>query len=308
MFKKYNIKETDKANDIALALINRLDSLEKMLKEIETKLTHKSVTKAIDLYKSFYRKIYNQEIEQVDPNILKVVKKINQEGDYLIEGKAQNEKIKYSVIKSKLDELKQKYESLDIQADIEAQMWNFKLVGGDAGQISEEKSITALLNPISRRQLKNDLNEVLIFVTHRLNQINNKDEVNLSMYQTNLREISLDHTSDVLQDCKKFITGVIASLENPDLVFLLSIFDDEKNIKLILNSFEILRTENKKLLLSNSDLNNKIDEIKKEISENGKKITQFKKDAKLIKKQMEKFMTDSLKRKITVIGDINLIS
>jgi hypothetical protein len=308
LFKRYNIKETDKANDIALALINRLDSLEKMLKEIETKLTHKSVTKALDLYQNFYRKIYNQEMEKVDPNILKVLKRINKEGDYLSQGKESNGKNKYSMIKSKLDEYKQKYENLDIQADIEAQMWNFKLVGGDVSQNSEEKSITALLNPTSRRQLKNDLNEVLIFVTHRLNQINNKDEVNLSMYQSNLREISLEQTSDVLQDCKKFLTGVISSLENPDLVFLLSIFDDEKNIKLILNSFEILRTENKKLLASNVDLNNKIDEIKKEISENGKKIAQFKKDAKLIKKQMEKFMTDSLKRKITVIGDINLIS
>jgi hypothetical protein len=244
-------------------------------------------------------------MEQVDSNVIKVLKKVNKEGDYAISGK--ETKNKYACIKTKLDEYKQKYENLDIQADIEAQMWNFKLVGGEANS-SDNSNITALLHPITRRQLKNDLTEVLIFVTHRLNQLNNKDEVNLSMYQNNLREISLELTSDVLQDCKKYLTGVIASLDNPDLLFLFSIFDDEKNIKLILNSFEILKTENKKLLANNNDLNAKIEEIKKEVIENGKKIAQFKKDAKLIKKQMEKFLTDSLKRKITVIGDINLIS
>jgi hypothetical protein len=305
LFKRYNIKDTEKTNDIALSQINRLDSFEKLLKDVEGKLTHKTVSEAIRIYQNFYKKIFNQEMEQVDSNVIKVLKKVNKEGDYAISGK--ETKNKYACIKTKLDEYKQKYENLDIQADIEAQMWNFKLVGGEANS-SDNSNITALLHPITRRQLKNDLTEVLIFVTHRLNQLNNKDEVNLSMYQNNLREISLELTSDVLQDCKKYLTGVIAALDNPDLLFLFSIFDDEKNIKLILNSFEILKTENKKLLANNNDLNAKIEEIKKEVIENGKKIAQFKKDAKLIKKQMEKFLTDSLKRKITVIGDINLIS
>jgi len=88
---------------------------------------------------------------------------------------------------------------------------------------------------------------------------------------------------------------------------LFNVFEDEKNIKFILNTFEILKGDNNKLVNQISELKVRNEEVRKEISENEKKILQYKKDSKLAKKQMEKFLTDTLKRKITIMGDINLL-
>ena len=47
-------------------------------------------------------------------------------------------------------------------------------------------------------------------------------------------------------------------------------------------------------------------ELEKESSESNKKINTLKKEAKMVKKIIEKLLTDKMKRKITVIGDANL--
>ena len=126
---------------------------------------------------------------------------MNKEGDYVI-GNDRENKNKYQIIKNKIEEYKQKYENIDLQADIEASIWNFKLVGGEN---QNGNLLTPLLSRKIRKQLINDLNEVLIFLTHRINQGNNKDEINLSIYQNNLRELNLEITPEMLQGCKRVL-------------------------------------------------------------------------------------------------------
>ena len=38
--------------------------------------------------------------------------------------------------------------------------------------------------------------------------------------------------------------SLLSLINNPDLQFLFSLFDDEKSMKLILNRFELMRSEN----------------------------------------------------------------
>ena len=75
MFKKYDIKETESGNDIALALTNRLSSLEKYLYDIEKLTMDKNVSEGIRIYQHFYKKIYNQDIDTLDENFLKILKR-----------------------------------------------------------------------------------------------------------------------------------------------------------------------------------------------------------------------------------------
>lgn len=304
IFKTYNIRETTDPNEIALGLVGRLSALEGLLKEIEGKIKTEKISKIINAYRKFYKKIYEKEIEEVDSNILNNLKKINLEGDFSVSG-ATNPK-KYDVIKQKIEEYKQKYENLSsFQADLEADMWNFKLVE----QEKEKNNLnTALLDTNIRKKIINDLKELLIFVKHRIYQLNNKDEITLSMYHTELRDLNLELTIDFLNESKNYFIEILKLFDSKEFNFLLDIYEDEKNIKKILNSIELLKMDNSKAETQIKDLISKIEEMRKEIGENEKKIQQFKKDAKLIKKQMEKFLTDNLKRKITIIGDINLLN
>lgn len=317
LFKKYDIREIDRGNEIALALAGRMINLEQSLQDIEALVKSSHISEAIKIYRHFYEKIFTQKIEDFDANFLKILKKFNIEGDYLVDNSGNDvlknyatgiSNDKYQIIKNKMKEYKQKYENIDIKADLEANMWNFKLVSGnESSDIEQDKYLTVLLNSKTRKQLVTDLNEILIFITHRLSQSNNKDEINLSIYQNNLRELSLEITTDMLQNCKKFVSDLLTKINNSDFQFLISLFEDEKNLKLILNKFELLKIENENMRKHIHDLETKIEDLKKEISENTKKATHYKKDAKIVKKQMEKFLTDTLKRKITIIGDINLI-
>ena len=295
-YNKYNIRAQDEANvnSLAMMLISRLTSLPASLKNIESLIRNKRLENAIGTYENFYEKVFGLPLDQSVMQTLKEFLKISTTPNY------------EDLVKTKTEEYKQKYENLDIQADLEAQMWNFKLVTSSEST-SKTESLPILVNPNTRNKLKNDLNEVLIFVTHRLAQANNKDEINLSIFQTNLRDLSLEITFEKLSDAKNYLENILQALDHPDLVFLLSIYEDEKHLKTILNSFELLKLEIKKMQVANKESHSKIEELEKEASENSKKISQFKKEAKLIKKQMEKFLTDSLKRKITIIGDINLL-
>jgi hypothetical protein len=302
-FKKYNIPAQNEfnVNSLALSLIQRLSSLGSNLKNLESFICGKKVEEAIKIYDSFYQIVYGQNL---DKSVLKTLR------EYVGVGGTKDNSNSYDkIIKSKIEEYNQKYENIDMQADLEAQIWNFKLVtSSESGNIIKNENLPILLNSNSRNKLKNDLTELLIFMNFRLLQSNNKDEINLQIFQTNLRELSMKITPDILTEAKSHLESIIQSLDHPDLTFLLNIYDDEKNLKTILNNFELVKSQIKKFQLGNKESQAKIEDLEKEVGENSKKITQYKKDAKQIKKVMEKFLTDTLKRKITIIGDINLIS
>ena len=164
-----------------------------------------------------------------------------------------------------------------------------------------------LLDLESREKLVNNINELFVFVSHRLYLLTNKDEITLSINQNNLREVNKAINQDFLTKSKQFLQEIIDRLNNHHLNFLFNLYNDKKYVVQIQSNVENLRLDNEKIKKAIKEIEIKNIENKSEIEENKKKILNIKKEAKLIKKQMEKKMTDLLKRKITIIGDINLI-
>jgi len=319
LFKLYSIKQTENINEIALNIIERLAQLPKHLEKLGSLLKSDKISKLINAYKNFYKKLNGKDIEEISKennnkvkfDFLTTLQKINKEGDFMISqnisnfDKDKNEKTKYSIINRKLEDYKQKYQSVNVQKDLNNDIWNLKLVEQSGNGI--DNYTTAFLDSKNRNKLIDDLNEILIFLNLRLSFCNNKDENALSIYQNNIREINNDLNQDFLKEGKNVLEDILKIFNEKEFEFLSGIFEDEKKIKNILNSFESIKSENNNLLKNISELKSKSDEMEKESSEMNKKIQQIKKDSKMIKKQMEKILTDKLKRKITIIGDVNLL-
>lgn len=289
LFKSYNISETLDAKEIAVSLINKMKQLPSQLREIETMLKDERIGKIMNAYKKFYKVFYNTDIESIDKEFQKVLKTINEKGD--------TESGDYSFINKTVESL---LESLHTSENLETAIWNLKLAG-------ESKLLTPLTSTSSRKKLINDLNELKVFLTTRKDQMKKEDELNLTMYQTNLRNINEELNHDFLTDSIKFINTVLDKLTIKDFLFIVNIYEDEKNLVTILNSFENIYKEDARLRKEIKENEEKIEETKKEIKDFQNKIEQFKKETKLVKKQMEKFLTDTLKRKVTIMGDINLL-
>lgn len=320
LFKLYSIKQTENANEIALNIIERLSQLPKHLENLGVLLKSEKISKIINAYKNFYMKLNGKDIEEDSAqsgkqskfDFLSTLQRINKEGDYII-SKAPSgtldasrlEKTKYSIIPKKLEEYKQKYQSVNVQADLNSEIWNLKLV--EQSGSAEENYTTAILDTKTRNKLIDDLNEILIFLNLRLSFCNNKDEVALSIYQNSIREINAELNQEFLKEGINALEQILRIFNEKEFEFLSGIFEDEKKIKNILNSFESVKQENNNLNKNINELKSKSDELNKESAEMNKKIQQIKKDSKIIKKNMEKILTDNLKRKITIIGDVNLL-
>jgi hypothetical protein len=295
LFKTYSIKESEDEKQIAAKLVEKLKDLPKYLKEIEDLIRNDKVKNIISGYHNFAKKLYNNDLEQIDKEFLLTLKEINQKGDIVNITEDQ----KYHFITKKVEGI---LEQLKSSENLVTAIWNLKLE--DEGQT---KASSYLTNSKQRKKLSNDLNELFIFCSCRLDQIIKEESLNLTMYQNNLREINEEINNDVLTATKKYLSNIIEKLNNKEFTFLVDIFEDEKNLISIVDTFSNLRNENNRIALNIKEINQKVEEVRKEISEFNAKIQQFKKDAKTIKKIMEKFLTDNLKRKITIIGDINLI-
>jgi hypothetical protein len=295
LFKTYNIRETEDTKEIALRLVEKLKDLPKHLKEVEDLLKNDKIKKLVDGYRKFYFKLYNNEIDTIDKDFLKTLKEVNQHGDVV----NITETKKYHFILSKVEGIT---EQLETSPNLETAIWNLKL-----GNQDQVKASSYLTNSHQRKKLLNDINEIFIFCATRLDQIPKEEALNLTMYQTNLRELNEELNHDFLLDAKKFLKQILDKLENKEFLFLVNIFEDEKNLISIVNSFMNIKEENNKLNQNIKDMNSKIADIRKENDEHNARIQQLKKDSKMAKKVMEKFLTDKLKRKITIIGDINLI-
>ena len=96
--------------------------------------------------------------------------------------------------------------------------------------------------------------------------------------------------------------------EKKELIFISDLFDDENNIKTIVDLFNEIKINNSKLKNVIAEYKKKDVEILAEIKENEKKINEFKKSAISIRKVTEMFLTKKLQRKINIMGDENLIA
>jgi len=306
LFKTYEIKEVESIKEISDQIIRKLGSLPSMLDKISRLIKSDKISKVIELYELFYKTIYQEDLSN-DKEFLSTLKNISKNGDYLLTTDL-NQKSDdiYKIITDKVDHYIAKFSNTNLSTTevLDNAVWNFKTL--DQSEVGASK--TALLDKQLFNKLTNDLNEILIFVTQRLSLLNTTEETTVLTYQLDILKVNNEINQEFLTTSKKYISEILSLINNDLLTFLLKMFDDENNILKIVNSFESLKLENISLENGNINFKKGIEEAKGEIVELNKKVQGFKKDAKVFKKLMEKKLTDHLKRKITIIGDINLIT
>jgi len=293
--KTYEIKADQ---IISNQLIKKLERLPDLLTKIERKLRDPLMNQIIDSYQNYYQEIHASKTKK-EFQFIDILKRFYKEGDYSINDKSISID---ALVKSKIE----------AYSTNETGNWEIKLEGdktsnNNQSNKNQEDCRTVLLDQFSREKLLNNLNELIVFVSHRLYLLTNKDEITLSINQQNLREVNKNLNQDFLINSKKYLQEILSNLDDSNLIFLINLFNDKKYVTQIQSNVENLRLDNEKLKKAIKEFETKNTEYKEEIAENKKKILNIKKESKLIKKQMEKKMTDLLKRKITIIGDLNLI-
>ena len=308
--------DTTTSNQIAMSLIDRLskdDVYEKLITDIENHiLRNEKVKQAMTCYEEFYN-ILNKEGEKTSMEILTPkLYKLYTEGDYVLSPEASNAKeARKKIIEYKTKIYKMKYTD---QADVKN--YNFSLVedNGKSNQQSKEEKKeeipkeTCLLNNNEKNLLLADLNELIIFITQRMSKMNDKDEINLAMYNQSLKDFGMKYQNEDLASMKKEIESIVNLLMKKEFIFISDLFDDENNIKTIVDLFNDTKIKNMKLKNLIEDYKKKNVELASEIKDNEKKINEFRKAAVMIRKTTEMFLTKTLKNKINIMGDENLIS
>ncbi len=160
-------------------------------------------------------------------------------------------------------------------------VWSFKTVDQ-----SEQKetiySKTALLDKRKFNQLVNDLNELMNFVSQRM-MINTIEETTVCTYKLDILEMNEEINQDYLTDAKKYLEEILKLLSDSLLTFLIKNFEEEKNIVMIVNSFESLKLDNVSLENGNINFSKRVEESKTEITDLNKKLQAFKKNERLLR-------------------------
>ena len=243
------------------------------------------------------------------------LKKFYTEGDYIVnsnDDKA-NENNRIGYINSLLKKYKMKYTE---QSDIKD--FKFNIVGDSSNSnlstnnsnntTDQEYKETCLLNHHERNLLLADIKEIILFLQERLSNIENNIEINLTMYLDSLRDFNLKYNSETMTKVKDELNKLVSCLTDKNFVFLCDIFNDENNIKNIIDMFNEIKIKNMKLtnLINGNEKKNK--ELEIEIKDNQKKINELRKATVTIKKMTEVAVTKLLKRKINIMGDEYLFS
>ena len=243
------------------------------------------------------------------------LKKFYTEGDYIVnsnDDKA-NENNRIGYINSLLKKYKMKYTE---QSDIKD--FKFNIVGDSSNSnlstnnsnntTDQEYKETCLLNHHERNILLADIKEIILFLQERLSNIENNIEINLTMYLDSLRDFNLKYNLETMTKVKDELNKLVSCLTDKNFVFLCDIFNDENNIKNIIDMFNEIKIKNMKLtnLINSNEKKNK--ELEIEIKDNQKKINELRKATVTIKKMTEVAVTKLLKRKINIMGDEYLFS
>ena len=243
------------------------------------------------------------------------LKKFYNEGDYIINKNTDInlDNNRQGFINNLLKKYKMKYTE-----DSDIKDFKFNVVGDSSNTNlnsnnnlnSEEKEYqeTCLLNHHERNLLLADIKEIVIFLDERLLNLENNVEINLTMYTKSLNDFNLKYNLDTMIQIKDELNKLINCLTEKNFVFLCDIFNDENNIKNIIDTFNETKIKNMKLtnFINNNEKKNK--ELENEIKENQKKINELRKATVNIKKMTEVAVTKLLKRKINIMGDEYLFS
>ena len=257
----------------------------------------------------------NEKINFVFETFTPSLKKFYNEGDYLLNSNNENipENNRLGFINNLVKKYKMKYTE---QSDIKD--FKFSIVGDNANtnidssnnEKKEENQYkeTCLLNHHERNLLLADINEIIIFLEERLLNMENAMEINLTLYLNSLNEFNIKYNLDTMIKVKDEFKKLVECLTEKNFLFLCNIFNDEKNIKNIIDMFNEITIKNMKLnnFINNNEKKNK--ELENEIKDNQKKINELRKATVNIKKMTEVAVTKLLKRKINIMGDEYLFS
>ena len=277
----------------------------------ETKEENKESTNNENSTKANDDKISNFVFDTFTPSL----KKFYAEGDYIINSSTDkaNENNRIGYINSLLKKYKMKYTE---QSDIKD--FKFNIVGdssnsnlstnNSSNSTEQEYKETCLLNHHERNLLLADIKEIILFLQERLSNIENNIEINLTMYLDSLRDFNLKYNLETMTKVKDELNKLVSCLTDKNFVFLCDIFNDENNIKNIIDMFNEIKIKNMKLtnLINSNEKKNK--ELEIEIKDNQKKINELRKATVTIKKMTEVAVTKLLKRKINIMGDEYLFS
>ena len=277
----------------------------------ETKEENKESTNNENSTKANDDKISNFVFDTFTPSL----KKFYAEGDYIINSSTDkaNENNRIGYINSLLKKYKMKYTE---QSDIKD--FKFNIVGdssnsnlstnNSSNSTEQEYNETCLLNHHERNLLLADIKEIILFLQERLSNIENNIEINLTMYLDSLRDFNLKYNLETMTKVKDELNKLVSCLTDKNFVFLCDIFNDENNIKNIIDMFNEIKIKNMKLtnLINSNEKKNK--ELEIEIKDNQKKINELRKATITIKKMTEVAVTKLLKRKINIMGDEYLFS
>ena len=243
------------------------------------------------------------------------LKKFYNEGDYIVNGSDENikENNRLEYINNLVKNYKMKYTE---QSDLKD--FKFSIVGdstnANLNNNNNEKKVerdyleTCLLNHHERNLLLADINEIIIFLEERLLNMENAMEINLTLYLNSLNEFNIKYNLDTMVKVKDELKKLVECLTEKNFLFLSNIFNDEKNIKNIIDMFNEITIKNMKLKnFINSNEKKNID-LENEIKDNQKKINELRKATVNIKKMTEVAVTKLLKRKINIMGDEYLFS
>jgi hypothetical protein len=243
------------------------------------------------------------------------LKKFYNEGDYILKKNTDInlDNNRQGFINNLLKKYKMKYTE-----DSDIKDFKFNIVGDSSNTNlnsnnnlnSEEKEYqeTCLLNHHERNLLLADIKEIVIFLDERLLNLENNVEINLTMYTKSLNDFNLKYNLDTMIQIKDELNKIINCLTEKNFVFLCDIFNDENNIKNIIDMFNEIKIKNMKFtnLINGNEKKNK--ELEIEIKDNQKKINELRKATVTIKKMTEVAVTKLLKRKINIMGDEYLFS
>ena len=242
------------------------------------------------------------------------LKKFYNEGDYIINSSDENikENNRLGYINNLVKNYKMKYteqsDLKDFKFSIIGDNTNANLNNNNEKKVGSDYLETCLLNHHERNLLLADINEIIIFLEERLLNMENAMEINLTLYLNSLNEFNIKYNLDIMVKVKDELKKLVECLTEKNFLFLSNIFNDEKNIKNIIDMFNEITIKNMKLknFINNNEKKN-ID-LENEIKDNQKKINELRKATVNIKKMTEVAVTKLLKRKINIMGDEYLFS
>ena len=292
MLRSYDIKceiEHITPTDIASNLIERFtkdEVFEQLLSAIEHSIKNNStIAKAIDMYVEFNNIVLQKTRTVSASELLPQLSKFIVKGDFLL--KDTNTSTRKEMIEFKSKQYKTKYTE---QEDIS--QYKFALVGdnsnstlvslhsqitsspSDTQSQSDEPCDTCLLSTSSRNLLIADLTELLIFLSERLSHSNSKEEINLTVYNQELKQFNLKYSTDDFNASIEYIQQTLALMEDKKFISICDLFNDGNNIKRIIDMINDIKVQNSKLTNVIEGYLKKNAEIQSEIKEHEKKMNE----------------------------------